>query len=541
MPSPNSPMAVARVIAGEYEHDGDDGSHLTLLHWRGSWMGWVGSKWIEAENSAIRAALYKRLEGCYYLDKNREPCSWLPNRTKIANLLESLAAVTHLPERHDPPSWLIPHVGDLAGPGIACANGLLDIPTRTLRPHTPRYFNTVAVPFDYETDPPKPQRWLEFLNELWRDDPDSVDALQEWFGYVLSGRTDLQKMLMLIGPTRSGKGTIARILAQLVGNVAGPSLASLGSDFGLAPLLGKPLAIISDARIGHGHHVQVVVERLLSISGEDILDVNRKYREPWTGKLGTRIMILTNELPQLGDESGAISGRLLVLSTSQSFLGRENPGLATELATELPGILEWSLVGLDRLLARGRLGLFTSPAASDDAIRVMRDLISPISAFVRECCEVGPYGVPVDEMWSAWRDWALDNGIPKGTKQWLGRSLRAAVPSINQTRTSVNSSQDELLGVPCPHKEPDGPRMSARYRVYTGIRLPRSEGVRPHMSSLSAHFEQPTHSVREAPPEGLYEDGVTNSEYADMRGQQICPTCDEPNGNHLPGCAAVRS
>ena len=51
-------------------------------------------------------------------------------------------------------------------------------------------------------------------------------------------------MLLLIGPTRAGKGVIARVLKALVGrgNYAGPTLASLGTNFGLSPLIGKPLA-----------------------------------------------------------------------------------------------------------------------------------------------------------------------------------------------------------------------------------------------------------------------------------------------------------
>ena len=57
---------------------------------------------------------------------------------------------------------------------------------------------------------------------------------------------------MMVGPKRSGKGTIARVLRKLIGerNVAGPTLSSLGGPFGLQPLLGKSGAIISDARQG---------------------------------------------------------------------------------------------------------------------------------------------------------------------------------------------------------------------------------------------------------------------------------------------------
>lgn len=428
MPSPNNPMTVARIIAGE--HHADD--NLTLRHWRGGWMTWTGSYWVEAETASVRSELYKRMEGCLWTDQKGNLNGWLPNKTKIGNLLESLAAVVHLSETADTPSWIVPRAGDPGGQCVACTNGILAVGPRTLAPPTPRYFNTVAVPFEYAPGAPAPTRWLEFLDQLWPGDPDSVAALQEWFGYVLSGRTDLQKMLMLTGPTRSGKGTIARVLAQLVGNVAGPTLLSIASDFGLAPLLGKPLAIISDARLGKGNYVQTVVERLLSISGEDVLDVNRKYRDPWTGKLGTRLMLLSNELPQFADESGAIGDRFIVLSMTKSFLGAEDPRLFEGLLVELPGILEWALDGLDRLT--GRWAVFTVPEASQDAVRVMRDLISPISAFVRDRCEVGPHVSTVDDIWAAWKGWAEDNGVPKSTKQWLGRSLRATVPSLRDVR-----------------------------------------------------------------------------------------------------------
>jgi putative DNA primase/helicase len=55
-----------------------------------------------------------------------------------------------------------------------------------------------------------------------------------------------------------------------------------------------------------------VVERLLSITGEDTLTIDRKYREPWTGRLPTRFMILTNELPRFSDSSGALASRFVV-------------------------------------------------------------------------------------------------------------------------------------------------------------------------------------------------------------------------------------
>ena len=48
-------------------------------------------------------------------------------------------------------------------------------------------------------------------------EPDAIDVLGEWFGYVISGRLDLHKILLMVGPTRGGKGAIARVLTALIG------------------------------------------------------------------------------------------------------------------------------------------------------------------------------------------------------------------------------------------------------------------------------------------------------------------------------------
>ena len=99
----------------------------------------------------------------------------------------------------------------------------------------------------------------------------------------------------------------------------------LGTNFGLSPLIGKPLAIISDARLGDTPS-HTVVERLLSITGEDMLTVDRKFREPWSGKLPARFTILSNELPKFKDSSGAIANRLLICrSPSRSWGARIAP------------------------------------------------------------------------------------------------------------------------------------------------------------------------------------------------------------------------
>ena len=212
LPSPSKPMDVARVFVAR-NHQTEDGE-LTLHHWRGAWWTWRRSHWREAEPREVRSELYAFTEHGTYVNDQGKPAAWAPNRHRIGDLLEALGAICLLPDDTDQPSWLDRRA---SGSIVATSNGLADITSRTLISHSPLYFNMTSVPFDYDPDAPQPKRWLAFLQELWPDDKTAIDALGEWFGYVVSGRLDLHKILLMVGPTRGGKGAIARILGSLVG------------------------------------------------------------------------------------------------------------------------------------------------------------------------------------------------------------------------------------------------------------------------------------------------------------------------------------
>jgi putative DNA primase/helicase len=425
---PGDPMPAARAfVDAHFAH----GAASRLRRWRGTWLRWEVVKWCEVEADAVKAAAYAYTESAYSEVPGKGYRPWAPNRKKVADLLDAVAAVVALGEGAQPPVWLAPPPSVVGDAVVSVANGLLDVGSRTLLPHDLAYFNQIAVPFAYDPAATAPG-WLRFLDDLWPDDPESIAALQEFAGYIISGRIDLHKILLLIGPTRAGKGVIGRVLKALVGreNAAGPTLASLGTNFGLSPLIDKPLAIISDARLG-GANIFQVVERLLSVSGEDMLTVDRKYKAPWTGTLPTRFVVLTNELPRFGDASGAIANRFIVLSLTASWLGRENPALTAQLLPELPGILNWALDGLARLAAQGR---FTEPKTSRDAIVALRDLASPVGAFVRERCERGAHAVACRVLYDAWKVWADDNGHRPGSLQVFSRNLHAVVPELKAGR-----------------------------------------------------------------------------------------------------------
>jgi putative DNA primase/helicase len=426
LPPPKDPMEVARIyITKNHQYDG----LLTLRHWHGGWWHWRKTHWAEIADRLVRAWLYNFTVDAMYMTDDLKVRQWSPNRHKITDVIDALAAACILDGDIDQPCWLNNRA---TGTIVSCASGLLDVDRQKLLPQTPDFFNQTAVPFDYDPKAPSPTRWLNFLEELWPSEPDAINVLGEWFGYVISGRTDLHKILLMVGPTRGGKGAISRVLSALIGrhNVAGPTLNSLGGEFGLAPLIGKPLAIISDARFS-GRNNNIVIERLLSISGEDALTVNRKYRDQWTGKLPSRLHVISNELPKLSDASAAIIGRMVLLILSRSWLGKEDHTLENALRAELPAILNWALDGLRRLTIENDNN-FTIIASSDEAIIALRDLASPVGAFVRE---IGPqHQIEIDVLYKEFKTWAEDNGHPKQSKQAFGKDLHAGIPSVRVTR-----------------------------------------------------------------------------------------------------------
>jgi putative DNA primase/helicase len=457
----DDPHRLARLFLRDHVAD----KTSTLRWWRDEWLRWEGHCYRALPDKELRAELSERvkrefdarnLEALARAEEGKPP----PTARKVtvrvvSDALHAMQGMALLPASAACPSWL--GAGPFpAAEVLACRNTLVHLPSWAAgRPCTqaltPRFFSVNALDYDFATKAAPPRRWLEFLAQLWPDDAQAVAALQEWFGYCLLPDTRYHKILMIVGPRRSGKGTIARVLRAVVGvqNTASPTLAGLGTQFGLWPLLGKTLAVISDARLSGRTDAAVVVERLLSISGEDAQTIDRKNLPPVTTTIPIRFMVLTNELPKLADPSGALVGRLVALRQTRSWFGKEDTGLTDCLLAELPGILLWSMAGWKRLRERGH---FEQPKSAGLMVQDMEDLSSPISAFVRERCEVGAgHEVAVKDLFSDWKVWCETKGRKEpGTEQVFGRDLRAALPHIDDRQ---------------PRTE------SGRIRVYVGVRL----------------------------------------------------------------------
>lgn len=431
---PRDPLPIAKaLVAARYTRFGA----RVLVHHRGDFYLWQGTHYAARSDDAMRADVYSFLEPAQRY-KNGQLGPFAPNSRSVADVIEALAVTVWVEEEVDTPAWL-GAAPDLAAEDIMpCLNGLLHTPTRTLLPHTPDYFNLNAVDFSFDPAAPAPARWLQFVQEdMFQGDREAADAWQETFGYLLSADTGLQKIIVLIGPKRSGKGTAARVLIGLLGrhNVIAPSLGSFSGTFGLQPMIGKRLAILGDVRLGKSVDPQSVIENLLSISGEDSLTIHRKYRDAWTGPLRLKILVMSNLLIKLADPSGALASRFIFFVLRQSFLGREDVTLTEKLLAERAGILNWALDGLGRLRARGRL---IEPASSADHRQVLEALASPVGEFISDRCVVGPDLVVLkDVLFVAYQAWCQTQGKIASDKATFGRDLLAALPQVKSSKLSA--------------------------------------------------------------------------------------------------------
>jgi putative DNA primase/helicase len=118
--------------------------------------------------------------------------------------------------------------------------------------------------------------------------------------------------------------------------------------------------------------------------------------------------LISNDLPQLRDGSGALASRLIIMRFTRSFCDREDSGRFDRLSRELPRILLWALAGWQRLRRQGPV---MQPQSGRELLAAMEELKSPISAFLDDRCVLDPREiVSVATLYKVWRSWCQEHG-----------------------------------------------------------------------------------------------------------------------------------
>jgi len=442
-----------------------------LVHYADDFFMHAQTHYEVIEEATIRSRLYSLLDRCKKPGKKGELIAFNPSPASVSAALDAIKSITHLPNHANtkPPIWLEEYSANKpdASKLISLKNGIFHIEDNILIPHSLGFFTQNSLPFEYNQSAKCPN-WMTFLESVWGEDPQSIDCLQEMFGYVLSGDTRQQKFFNIIGPRRSGKGTINKVLVALLGqhNTVAPQLEELCDTFGLQPWLGKLLASFTDARAPERNR-SAVVSQLLRIVGGDTVTVNRKNKEAWSGYLPTRIVIYSNEALQLTENSNALTGRMIVLKMTRSFYNNEDTDLAHKLEQELSGIFNWAMEGLKRRVSRG--GHFIQPKTGTELLELMEELGNPIKSFVEDALIIDPLSeINKDDVFSAYKHWALKKSLPPGTEMAFKRKFLAA-------------TQEQRITSEAPKTN------GQRNHIYRGVRL--NEKAQKYIDSI-VKFEE---------------------------------------------------
>ena len=333
-------------------------------------------------------------------------------------------------------------------PLLNCVNGMVDLRNGALVPHDPRFMSYVQVSTPYEPGMATPtyDAWLrQALRQEGASDAE-VEALvadiEETAGTMLDPSKTPSKALFLFGPSRSGKSTMLRLLKAVAGskNTSAVTLHSMATDtFASANLYGKMLNVAAD--LSNKHVEDLSLFKMLS--GEDIVQGNRKYGQQFEFTNQCLIAFSANELPTVSEASRAYAERMKPFNFPNSFAGREDKTLEDKLMAELPGILARWVAAYGRFLARGGYGRTDAAtqasfeAKSDRVVQFMQDMVTltPADFGARMTADTATGRRDVAMAFNAWAE--RNGGSKMGERAFFNRFQQ--MPGVTEVRVGKGS------------------------------------------------------------------------------------------------------
>ncbi|MGO4734271.1 DNA primase family protein [Paenibacillus sp. 2KB_22] len=269
---------------------------------------------------------------------------------------------------------------------INLVNGMLNLDNYQLVPHDKKYHSTIRIPIDFDPVARCPT-FMKFLKDIFENDDDLIKLVQEIFGYCLTSDISAQKAFILYGKGANGKSVLSDILSTLVGssNTCSLTLSDLDKSFARAELVNKQLLLSTENETdSKGINTQF----FKAITSGDTIRVERKHEQGFTYRPFCKIVLGMNNLPYSRDKSHGYFRRLIIIPFNRTFEKEEADVRLTEkLKTELPGILNFSLEGLNRLRSNGLV--FTNPVIVQNVLSMYEEEQNPITTFVDDMIEKG--------------------------------------------------------------------------------------------------------------------------------------------------------
>lgn len=268
---------------------------------------------------------------------------------------------------------------------INLQNGTFEISPQgtTLRPFNRADFITYQLPFAYNPQATAPL-FYEYLNRVLPD-KDRQKVLAEYLGFVFikhgSNRLKEEKALVLYGTGANGKSVFFEVVSALLGdiNTSNYSLQNLTNENGYfrAKLANKLVNYASEI---NGKLESSIFKQM--VSGEPV-EARLPYGEPFTLKQYAKLIFNCNELPKDVEHTNAYFRRFLIVPFDITIPPQEQDKQLHSkiIESELSGVFNWVLEGLNRLLKQKR---FTECEATQKAVDNYKNQSDSVKMFIDE-------------------------------------------------------------------------------------------------------------------------------------------------------------
>lgn len=200
---------------------------------------------------------------------------------------------------------------------IVFKNGILNLSTMTLKPHTPSEYNTIYIDCNYIPEAPYSKIIDDFFNQISNKEEDKKRLLYEIIGYCLIRKNIFEKFFICYGEGCTGKSTYLKLIRNLIGdrNASFLSLNNLEDTFMPVNLFGK-LINIGDDIAYKGLKESDILKKL--VTGE-MFSAQQKFKEPLNFANFAKLIFTTNKLPEVYDRTSGFYRRVMIIEINKKI------------------------------------------------------------------------------------------------------------------------------------------------------------------------------------------------------------------------------
>jgi P4 family phage/plasmid primase-like protien len=461
--TPDDPHRLARMNLNKYEElcGGKVDGRFRLGYWRSEWWKWKQNRWVHVPASDLRNELtesikdefdriwreeYKEWKSLDDKDGKREPTVRAVKTQLLLNVINAMGSEARINSNVDLHTWI-----DKRSEGryIAMRNGIFDIQSyledkdEVIIEHSPNWFSTTCLDYEFDVDADCP-RWKEYIKFTMEEDEERIKILQEFMGYLLYPSTEFQKFLALEGRGGNGKSVFFAAIEAVIGrdNISNVPLQRFHGQFDLFQTLGKMVNVCSDVA-----ELDSVAEGVLKeYTGGDSMSFDRKNKDPVTARPTAKLIMSWNNRPTFRDRSDAIWRRMILIPFNrqipETMRNSEMVNPAWWIKSgEVPGILNWCLDGLSRLVENDK---FTSSERSTAAIESYKDESNIVRRFLMDIIVAEPQeNVLAKDLYKEYVEYCAINGYKNPRNHsTFGSEVLKMFPGTEHRRKQVGGYRD---------------------------------------------------------------------------------------------------